>query len=49
MVLLQAEKAAGWNALNLAFKGLANSTPNVTFSSKEVSTPADRPQLLIVP
>lgn len=45
---LQAEKAAGRNLLNLAFKNLANSSPYVNFTSKE-GTAANRPQVLVVP
>jgi PKD repeat protein/alpha-tubulin suppressor-like RCC1 family protein len=45
---LQAEKAAGRNVVSLAFKNLANSTPYVSFTSKE-GTAANRPQVLIVP
>jgi len=46
---LRAEKAAGRNVVALALKNLANSTPYVTFSSKEATTAANRPQVLVVP
>ena len=46
---LRAEKAAGRNVVALALKNLANSTPYVTFSSKEAATAANRPQVLVVP
>lgn len=45
---LQAEKAAGRNVVTLAFKNLANSTPYVTFASRQ-GTAANRPQVLVVP
>jgi PKD repeat protein len=45
---LQSEKAAGRNVVTLAFKNLANSTPYVSFTSKE-GTAANRPQVLVVP
>ena len=45
---LQAEKAAGRNVVTLAFKNLANSTPYVTFTSKEGAA-ANRPQVVVVP
>jgi hypothetical protein len=45
---LQAEKAAGRNVVTLALKNLANSTPYVSFTSKE-GTAATRPQVLVVP
>ncbi len=46
---LQAEKAAGRNTVTLALKNLANSTPYVTLSSKEATTVANRPHVLVVP
>ena len=46
---LLAEKAAGRNVVTLVLKNLANSTPYVTFSSKEAATAANRPQVLVVP
>ena len=45
---LQAEKAAGRNVVTLALKNLANSTPYVSFTSRE-GTAANRPQVLVVP
>jgi|CXWL01.1.fsa_nt_gi ELWxxDGT repeat protein len=45
---LQAEKAAGRNVVTLAFKNLANSSPYVTFTSKQGAA-ANRPQVVVVP
>jgi hypothetical protein len=46
---LQAEKAAGRNTVTLALKNVANSSPYVTLSSKEATTVANRPHVLVVP
>lgn len=46
---LQAEKAAGRNTVTLVLKNLANSSPYVTFSSKEATTVTNRPHVLVVP
>ncbi len=46
---LQAEKAAGRNVVTLVLKNLANTTPFVTFSSRENGTVANRPHVLVVP
>jgi hypothetical protein len=45
---LAAEKAAGRNVVTLALKNLANSTPFVSFTSREGAA-ANRPQVLVVP